>query len=256
MLERVQAILKAYFESPTETGPAKCVIDFFESVEIFQELLTGKVVAYVAYFELVSGYRQYILWTKEKCLEHGQKFSKRFKTGPWQHSEDVMCLKTLFRMLIGKFGPKSKELHTAIEKETEAEALADEPPGRLGAIREGHEIEDLYGSDDMPQKKHSPLSQELITELKGLLTKLATLNPDVYRPKLEQLKEIADMENPQFEGSDGVVYPVTDGLLIKQTEAYKQAWKNAQEPSTDIFEGGPNVPSPDTEIPGEPVRAA
>lgn len=150
MLQKLQDILQ------TSDEPRKTTIRFFESIEFFPDLLIGKVVGYVAYFVLHDGFAQSVFWTKERCLEHGQKYSKTFKFGPWQSSEDAMCLKTVFRQLFGKYAPKSKEMRTAFEKETESLAMFEEPRGYYGALGTGDEDEELFGAEPAPLPAEEP----------------------------------------------------------------------------------------------------
>lgn len=78
---------------------------------------TEKVVGYVSFFKLVNGYRKYLYMTKEQCLRHGKKYSKSFSSSGsrWQVDAPAMCLKTVMKMNLAKYGYLSIELQKAVE---------------------------------------------------------------------------------------------------------------------------------------------
>lgn len=111
------------------------------------------VVGYMAYFELVNGARKVMYWSREKMISHADRYSpafskdavqtKRFqkvsfedylagnypKDDEWKYSSfwykdfDTMACKTMLRQLITKWGPVSIEMQTAIDKDTQSEAV-------------------------------------------------------------------------------------------------------------------------------------
>lgn len=80
---------------------------------------SDKVIGYVAYFKLLTGFRKQYYWTKEMCEAHAIKYSKSY-TGKykelslWYKDFDGMAMKTVLKLLIDKFGPKSIEMQNAI----------------------------------------------------------------------------------------------------------------------------------------------
>lgn len=95
------------------------------------------VVGYLAYFELLNGYKKQIYWSKEKMLNHADKYSKAFnrldyeklqagqipQKDMWKYSSywyadfDGMAEKTLYRQLISKYGVMSIEFQEAFTKD-------------------------------------------------------------------------------------------------------------------------------------------
>lgn len=95
------------------------------------------VIGYLAYFELLNGFRKQIYWSKEKMLNHADKYSKAFNKADyekllagqipekdkWKYSSywyadfDGMCEKTLYRQLISKYGVMSIEMQEAYTKD-------------------------------------------------------------------------------------------------------------------------------------------
>lgn len=91
------------------------------------------IVGYLAYFELLNGFRKQIYWTKEKMEKHADTYSQAFSldsykklldgkipqkemwkySSYWYKSFDDMAEKTMIRQLISKWGIMSIELETA-----------------------------------------------------------------------------------------------------------------------------------------------
>jgi recombination protein RecT len=117
---------------------------------------SNKVVAYVAYFKLVTGFEKYLLMTKSQVEAHGKRYSKSFsKPGtPWQINFDAMALKTVLKMLLSKYGLLSVELQKAVTydegvvKETVEGEKVDYPDGQ-----EAQEAEVVPQTADASQPK-------------------------------------------------------------------------------------------------------
>lgn len=104
--------------------------EFIEDDTIREEL---PIVGYLAYFELLNGFRKQIYWTKEKMEKHADTYSQAFSldsykklldgkipqkdmwkySSYWYKSFDDMAEKTMIRQLISKWGIMSIELETA-----------------------------------------------------------------------------------------------------------------------------------------------
>lgn len=123
----------------------------FEWVEddALREQLT--VIGYMAYFELINGARKVLYWSKEKMLNHADRYSPAFsreatggqyprvsfadyeagnypKNDKWKYSSfwykdfDGMAIKTMLRQLITKWGPVSIEMEQAVVADAQNEA--------------------------------------------------------------------------------------------------------------------------------------
>ena len=118
-------------------------------------------IGYLAMFEYLNGFRKTLYWSREKMINHADRYSPAFskdatfgkypkvsfadycagnypKTDEWKYSSfwyknfDAMAYKTMLRQLISKWGIMSVELQMAFEEdsrqEQDAEYLqADEP---------------------------------------------------------------------------------------------------------------------------------
>lgn len=76
---------------------------------------SDEVIGYVAYFRLNSGYEKYYYMSKDEAMAHGKKYSKSFKTGVWNTDPEAMCLKTVLKLLLSKYGILSIEMQRAIK---------------------------------------------------------------------------------------------------------------------------------------------
>lgn len=65
---------------------------------------SDEIVGYVAYFRTIGGFEKYFYMTKEEAMAHGKKYSKSFNNGVWTTDTDAMCLKTVLKLLLSKFG--------------------------------------------------------------------------------------------------------------------------------------------------------
>lgn len=109
----------------------------FEFIEDEEERLSRPVIGYMAYFELLNGFYKQIYWSKEKMLNHADKYSKAFSledykklqagqipekdlwkySSYWYKDLDGMAFKTLLRQLISKFGIMSIDMQEAYSKD-------------------------------------------------------------------------------------------------------------------------------------------
>lgn len=106
----------------------------FEFIENDDERDALPTVGYMAYFELLNGFRKQVYWTLAKMLKHADMYSPAFsaakyadyaagkipKNELWKYSSfwyknfDEMAFKTLLRHLISQWGVMSIEMQEAI----------------------------------------------------------------------------------------------------------------------------------------------
>ena len=72
------------------------------------------VIGYYARFVLINGFEKSLYMTRAEVEAHGRKFSKSYETGQWKKDFKSMALKTLVKMLLGKWGILSTDLRRAI----------------------------------------------------------------------------------------------------------------------------------------------
>lgn len=78
---------------------------------------TGKIVGYMAYFELLNGFKKNLYMTVNDLQRHGKRYSQTFKSGSgvWVDNFDAMAQKTVIKLLLNKYAPLSIDLQKAIE---------------------------------------------------------------------------------------------------------------------------------------------
>lgn len=126
----------------------KPLFEFIEDDEIRENL---PVIGYLAYFEMLNGFKKTVYFSKEKMLKWAARYSPAFdidlyrkyevyqETGegmtenelrkcssPWFERFSTMSEKTVLRQLLQKWGVKSREMVTAIEQDTKGETVTDE----------------------------------------------------------------------------------------------------------------------------------
>lgn len=104
---------------PVHEGEVKGQDEFGDDIVVFDHKYDNKpIVGYYAYFELVTGFKKTLYWTKEQCEKHGKKYSPEYRakgTGKWKEMFDEMSLKTVLKQLLSKWGITSVQLQTMIQ---------------------------------------------------------------------------------------------------------------------------------------------
>lgn len=134
---------------------------------------SDEIIGYMAYFRTVGGFEKYFYMTKEDVLAHGKRYSKSFNSGPWKDNQEAMCLKTVLKLLLSKYGILSIEMQRAIKFDqgvvkgdfTQMESFDEIDEAEVeyvdnpnGAPTEANQEEvdpskDLFGNDKKEDKK-------------------------------------------------------------------------------------------------------
>lgn len=77
---------------------------------------SDKVIGYMAYFKLLNGFNKTFYMTIEEVQAHAKKYSQSYKSGygVWKDDFDVMARKTVLKLLLAKYAPKSIDIQRAI----------------------------------------------------------------------------------------------------------------------------------------------
>lgn len=109
----------------------------FEFIENDDERDALPTVGYMAYYELLNGFRKQVYWTKAKMLKHADTYSPAFRADKyddyingkipknelykyssfWYKNFDEMAFKTLLRHLISQWGVMSIEMQDAFVRD-------------------------------------------------------------------------------------------------------------------------------------------
>lgn len=96
--------------------------EIFEFISDDVERESKNTIGYLAYFELINGYRHSLYWTKKHMEEHAKTYSKGYasdlKNGTaytfWSKNFTQMAYKTMLRRLISVWGIMSIDLEKAL----------------------------------------------------------------------------------------------------------------------------------------------
>ncbi len=103
-------------------------IDFISGEIIRGEKISDEIVGYVAYMELLNGFKKSLYMTIDELRQHAEKYSQSYaydlrsnrKSSVWSTNFDAMAKKTVLKKLISNFGiisidQKSADLATALQ---------------------------------------------------------------------------------------------------------------------------------------------
>lgn len=99
-------------------------VDFIEDEEEREE---KPVIGYVGYYRLVNGAEKTIYMSVKAIERHEKKFRKgEYQGKGWRDDWDAMARKTVYRILIGKWGVMSIEYQTAADGRQLADVISED----------------------------------------------------------------------------------------------------------------------------------
>lgn len=161
------------------TGKSK--FEFIEDDEVKECL---PVIGYLAYFELLNGFRKQLYWSKAKMEKHADMYSQAFsldayhklqngeipKNELWKYSSfwyksfDEMAEKTMIRQLISKWGIMSIEMEDAFTKDM---AVIDEHGNPNYVDNQSVSVEEVVAHDIKVNANSEEFSEPLQGEVEG-----------------------------------------------------------------------------------------
>lgn len=162
-----------YLGKDKNTG--KPCFQFVEDDDIRDTL---PVVGYMAYFEYLNGFKKTVYWSRQKMMNHADKYSpafsaavyKKIQNGEiadkdmWKYSSfwykdfDGMAKKTMLRQLISKWGVMSIELQSALTKDQNFIDMNDKKDGFL-ELPEKQEL--ITSGDDSEEVNNNGVKEEV-----------------------------------------------------------------------------------------------
>lgn len=181
-----------------ETG--KPVFEFIEDDDVRESV---PIIGYLAYFELLNGFRKRVYFSHEKMIKHADLYSQAFKrksyedlqagripkedlwkySSPWYSDFTGMALKTVIRQLISKWGIMSIEMQDAYTKD-------------MGVIQQDGAVEYV---DNEPTEE---IKQQPVIEDRPEATKKASRRSAEPEPKEEAVDLVLEAEEADFEPSE------------------------------------------------------
>ena len=129
-IAQFQLMYKGLIELCLRSGQFSALIDevVYEGQLVSKNKFTGeyvfdedkktsdKPIGYMAYFRLVNGFEKTFYMTVEEVESHAKKYSQSYKKGygVWKDDFDIMARKTVLKLLLAKYAPKSIEMQQAI----------------------------------------------------------------------------------------------------------------------------------------------
>ncbi|MCK5342967.1 MAG: recombinase RecT [Candidatus Heimdallarchaeota archaeon] len=168
---------------------------FFEWIQDNDEREALPIVGFVAFFKLVNGFEKSYYMTRKQMSAHGMKYSKTFTfaTGRWAVDFVGMGKKTVLKLLIDKFAPKSVELQKAIR--ADQAIVGDYDANRLNYVdNDSDKVIDLDEENAKEEKrrvlKHIQDSKtvEILEQCEGSIPDEET--QDLYNEKKKLLTKI------------------------------------------------------------------
>ena len=120
------------------------VDDLFTTEEEREE---KPVIGYVGYYRLVNGAEKTIYMSVKAIERHEKKFRKgEYQGKGWRDDWDAMARKTVYRILIGKWGVMSIDYQTAEEGKQLADVMAEDAKAESIIISDAIEIDGDTGA--------------------------------------------------------------------------------------------------------------
>lgn len=123
----------------------------FEFIEDDEERESRPIIGYLAYFEMLNGFRKQLYWTRSKMEAHAEKYSMGYRAHKgytfWEKDFDSMAEKTMIRQLLSKWGMLSTDMVKAYESD-------------MGVIKEDGTVEHVDIIDSTAQDTTEPAQNE------------------------------------------------------------------------------------------------
>lgn len=169
--------------------------DFASGEMQFHKLNDGrekaKVIGYIAFFELLNGFRKTLYMSTEEIMAHANKYSKnyaKYKSGLWADDFDSMATKTVLKLLLSKYGPLSTQMQNAIQKDQTVDGEYKDNPNSKSA-----KAEDIIESkDEAITKLETAKNKDDLKKIWSSLPKEQQLDKDVQSAKNTRKEELAN----------------------------------------------------------------
>ena len=119
----------------------------FEWIEDEAARDKAPVIGYVAFFELLNGFRKMLYMTRAELDSHAKRYSQTYRKGygVWKDNFDAMAQKTVIKLILNKYAPLSVDMQKAIEldqADDEGEYVDNKPSVEIVEAELGESEED------------------------------------------------------------------------------------------------------------------
>lgn len=89
----------------------------FNWIQDNDERETKKIIGFVSYFSLINGFSKSFFMTNQQVHKHAKRYSKAFSKpdAPWNTNFEAMAKKTVLKLNLDKWAPKSVQMRKAIK---------------------------------------------------------------------------------------------------------------------------------------------
>lgn len=127
----------------------------FEWIQNDSERVEAPTVGYVAFFELLNGFRKTLYMTKTELEAHAKKYSQTYKRGGgvWKDNFDAMARKTVIKLILNRYAPLSVDMQKAIEidqSDADGQYIDNKPIIEIEEAELGSSEEERNGENDLP----------------------------------------------------------------------------------------------------------
>lgn len=174
---------RGYLQLAIRSGQFKTinVRDVREGEIVGEDFITGELtfrkrehreelppIGYVAFFELINGFRKMEYWSVEDMNKHGLKYSQTYSNertkaySKWATDFDAMAKKTALKLLLAKYAPMSVEMQQAIVSD---QAVINEQ-GSVSSYIDNDESIDIQEPIDIKEETES-LTNSIMEDVMG-----------------------------------------------------------------------------------------
>lgn len=143
----------------------------FEWLDDNDERKKRKVIGYVGYFQLTNGFRKSLFMTVKELQEHAKKWSStnnaKDKEKGWGSDFEGMSLKTVLKLLLDRFAPKSTEMKKAIRLD---QAVIEDVNGDKLNYIDNPEPQQKSRNQQLKENNETALKNRILNHIKNSKT--------------------------------------------------------------------------------------
>ncbi|MEK6882404.1 MAG: recombinase RecT [Nanoarchaeota archaeon] len=146
----------------------------------FNAKKSNKVIGYAAYISLTTGFEKTMYSTKEEVHAHAKQYSPTYGKdwSAWKSAEDDMCMKTVLKELVSKYGPLSIETQRANEVD---ELVSEDIKSQTETFTDAEYVQPNNELEELKKKIESYNTVEELEVLK------MSLDSNIYQQQIDEI---------------------------------------------------------------------